>query len=379
MASPAQLAHVGLPGRFFLWGGGGRDGDGDGEPSPLADAAVWRPCRCAQQPVAEVSAALLREHEAAHARGGGGDSHLARQFLSVGRPFVVRQWAQSLANASDAADVGVGMDARGLPAAAVIATTTTADGSRGGRLQPLVASGYMPRRAFLRQFGALRVQAGGIPYADTYAFEGAAGGSGEDPPLQVKVALSAFMKQHMPRGSGRSPPAAPPPPPPSLRPQYVFDGQVLVRNASAFAAVAALLPQGLGPAAGSGHLSQLIVGGALSGAMPHFHGTAFNLLLVGVKLWVLVPPSHAEFVQQHAADWFGRVYPRRYCGCGAGCAGIGREKDEEAAAEEGPEAAPAAGIPHLVLLQGPGDLVLVPEHWGHAVLNLADTVAVAYE
>ena len=42
-------------------------------------------------------------------------------------------------------------------------------------------------------------------------------------------------------------------------------------------------------------------------------------------------------------------------------------------------AAGGGGIPHLALLQGPGDLVYVPETWGHAVLNLADAIAVAIE
>jgi len=35
--------------------------------------------------------------------------------------------------------------------------------------------------------------------------------------------------------------------------------------------------------------------------------------------------------------------------------------------------------PHYAFLQEPGDVVVVPEHWGHAVLNLADTLAAAME
>jgi hypothetical protein len=31
------------------------------------------------------------------------------------------------------------------------------------------------------------------------------------------------------------------------------------------------------------------------------------------------------------------------------------------------------------VLQLPGDIVYVPAQWGHAVLNLADTIAVAFE
>jgi hypothetical protein len=31
------------------------------------------------------------------------------------------------------------------------------------------------------------------------------------------------------------------------------------------------------------------------------------------------------------------------------------------------------------VLQHPGDLVFVPEFWGHAVLNLGDVISVAFE
>ena len=33
----------------------------------------------------------------------------------------------------------------------------------------------------------------------------------------------------------------------------------------------------------------------------------------------------------------------------------------------------------VVCVQRPGDVVYVPENWGHAVVNLEDSVAVAFE
>ena len=71
-----------------------------------------------------------------------------------------------------------------------------------------------------------------------------------------------------------------------------------------------------------------------------------NLCLLGLKHWVFVPPSQAGFVDASAAHW----WPSR------GEAGLAFE-----------------------VLQGPGDFVYVPEGWGHAVVNLADSLALAFE
>jgi hypothetical protein len=98
--------------------------------------------------------------------------------------------------------------------------------------------------------------------------------------------------------------------------------------------------------------------------MPHFHGDAVNVLFVGVKLWVLVAPPSAAFVDAHASSWFKDSYL-------PAALSRGRAPVEQA---EG-----AVGGVHYILLQGPGDLVFVPQQWGHAVLNLADTYALAYE
>jgi len=98
--------------------------------------------------------------------------------------------------------------------------------------------------------------------------------------------------------------------------------------------------------------------------MPHFHGAAVNVLLVGVKLWVLVAPPSAAFVDAHAASWVRDYYLPAH-----------------ASSSRPPlvQAPGAVGAVHFILVQGPGDLVYVRNHWGYAVLNLGDTFAVAYE
>jgi hypothetical protein len=214
-------------------------------------------------------------------------------------------------------------------------------------------------------------------------------------------------------------------------PHYIFDGILLNadRYTPLFDALTAAIPSAL--LAPRNHHRQLIIGPPLSGAMPHFHNPALNLLLVGVKLWVLLPPGNATFGQSHARHWFEDTYRRKYAGLPAEGPAVDAVEAAAAAllAEEGQRrtegrlggrerrgvnwidtgdgqapADPAAGderwgdqssepsgisgarwsfspqpVPHYRFLQEAGDLVFVPEHWGHAVINLSDTVAVAIE
>ena len=232
--------------------------------------------------------------------------------------------------------------------------------------------GVLSRSKFLEAFGALQVEAGDVPYASTYGV-----GNGSRTML-IRDFVSEFMSlaadMQGTRYGADSDSAYNLPLP---RPPYVFDGHIM--HASAVAARRLrqqLLSQpgnqrarppvvdpfaeyeppavfGKSPASGSSperQLRQVMLGSALSGAMPHFHGAAVNTLVFGLKLWVLRPPSDATFAKLHAAQWF--------------CDGPYVEEDPS---------------PHLRFLQEPGDIVFVPDSWGHSVLNLADSFAIAIE
>jgi hypothetical protein len=168
------------------------------------------------------------------------------------------------------------------------------------------------------------------------------------------------------------------------------------------------LPDGADGAARQ--LRQMMLGPALSGSMPHFHTPAVNTLVVGEKLWMLAPPSHAEFSSARAAEWFRDVFPTRYagtqgsCGCedagGTAAAAVVSADGAAAPASVGggvnnnnttmavgaasdgcaaePQQQPAC-TPHVLLQQAAGDVLYVPEHWGHAVLNAMDSFALAIE
>eukprot|EP00929_Paragymnodinium_shiwhaense_P076740 TRINITY_DN39502_c0_g1_i2.p1 TRINITY_DN39502_c0_g1~~TRINITY_DN39502_c0_g1_i2.p1 ORF type:complete len:501 (-),score=51.56 TRINITY_DN39502_c0_g1_i2:15-1517(-) len=98
---------------------------------------------------------------------------------------------------------------------------------------------------------------------------------------------------------------------------------------------------------------QFAIGGQGSGAPSHFHGDAFNMLLKGRKRWWVWPPYQAAM---------SRIHPRHLC------------RQTGAAPELGVAAA------QFVCIQHAGDVVYVPDGWGHAVLNEADqTMCIAVE
>jgi len=247
---------------------------------------------------------------------------LHRDFLELGRPFIV----------PGAADPASGRACLGLGSPAPSCNESS---------RPLT------RAALLAECGDVRVAGGDIPLAEAYGRSG------------LHVPLREFVLTHM-GGPGASPRIPPP---------YVFDTSLLLR------------PRGQGKGSGGGALrdavaplyaalvgegvparEQLGMGPPLSGAPPHFHRAAVNLLLVGVKLWAVWPPGTAAFVDGAAeAFWRGHIL-----GLLSGV-GLGNESFLSTAA------------PHYLFLQGPGDALFLPPHWGHTTLSLTDTVGIAME
>ena len=91
---------------------------------------------------------------------------------------------------------------------------------------------------------------------------------------------------------------------------------------------------------------QFYLGPKGSGAQPHWHGLSWNWLVHGHKQWYVWPPSSSMYTQRHAA------------------------------ADVGADFAP--GQP-LRCEQKPGDIVIMPNSWGHATLNLSPSIGWASE
>ena len=88
-----------------------------------------------------------------------------------------------------------------------------------------------------------------------------------------------------------------------------------------------------------------------SGAPVHFHNTAWNQLFYGKKHWYLLPPGHNLMGKKQVFKWV----------------------------EEDVASLKAQGYEFTECVQQQGDVLIVPELWGHAVLNTQDSIAVASE
>ena len=109
------------------------------------------------------------------------------------------------------------------------------------------------------------------------------------------------------------------------------------------------LPGRAGPAFAGTHI-QFYVGGAFSGAPPHFHNHAWNGLAYGRKRWFLWPPSVAFYSSTPILTFLREEYQ-----------------------DLPPSARP------LEVTQEAGDLLFVPNGWGHGVLNLQESIGLAEE
>lgn len=211
--------------------------------------------------------------------------------------------------------------------------------------------------ALAQRFGSLEVTVGAVPYEDVYGRGEKRTASGNASSSPRRMRLDAFLTQHLHltrndavpptansthtatvnRGSTT---AADPP-------LYVFDAQVLARTP----ALARALPPPTALVGDRFVLQQFMAGPTGSGAAPHFHGHAVNLLAQGRKRWELLPPGDAFFRFTTAAQHFGMP----------------------AAGERRVHAATRTCV------QEAGDALYVPAGWGHAVLNEAPSLAAAYE
>ena len=95
--------------------------------------------------------------------------------------------------------------------------------------------------------------------------------------------------------------------------------------------------------------TQFYLGAAGSGAPWHYHRAAFNVLVYGRKRWLLTPPPHSRYSTVHPKASF--------------------------AADD----VPSKPAHTFACTQESGDVLFIPESWGHATLNRAESIGWASE
>jgi hypothetical protein len=95
--------------------------------------------------------------------------------------------------------------------------------------------------------------------------------------------------------------------------------------------------------------AQWALGGEGTGAPVHFHNTAWSALAYGAKKWTIYPPHHAIMSNEQILEFY--------------------EHSRQHFADR--------GIKGLTCVQTAGDSMLIPEMWGHGVLNIQESIVVA--
>jgi hypothetical protein len=97
--------------------------------------------------------------------------------------------------------------------------------------------------------------------------------------------------------------------------------------------------------------AQWALGGEGTGAPVHFHNSAWSALVYGAKKWVIYPPHHAIMSNEQVLNFW--------------------EHSKKTFADR--------GIKGITCVQTAGDSMIIPEMWGHGVLNIQESVVVASE
>jgi hypothetical protein len=95
---------------------------------------------------------------------------------------------------------------------------------------------------------------------------------------------------------------------------------------------------------------QFMIGPARTGASPHIHNSAINLLVFGRKIWFIFQPQDSFYSNKPVYDWLLNDLQTLL----------------------------ANGVVPALCTQQPGDILFVPNLWGHAVIATKDSVNMAH-
>jgi hypothetical protein len=248
------------------------------------------------------------------------------------------------------------MEVQGLPSTAEFARLVSLR-------KPVVFRGgmkdlHLPRSLWSldnmkRKYGGRAVHVGLIPYLSTFASD--MPGYGNTSHLEYKTTMEEYIANFRRAGDGGNYDDTTVPPylftsafaneNPTIYDEAV-QGMEFLRNVTGLQAVTE---------------GQFFVGEAATGAPVHWHNSAVNFLWYGRKRWVLFDPEQAFYSVKSSLTFFQNDLPDI------------RSKERKVFTAAEFELTP------LEFVQEAGDIMLLPDYWGHGTLNLETTVGIAFE
>ncbi|CAK9077983.1 Bifunctional arginine demethylase and lysyl-hydroxylase psr-1 (Phosphatidylserine receptor 1) [Durusdinium trenchii] len=205
---------------------------------------------------------------------------------------------------------------------------------KGGAMH-LEAMSWSDYRHLLMDMGSEVVQAAPVPYSKNMGLLGAM----EAPLSELLSSPKIWRSEEADEKAASEPPS------------YVFDASVLRRRRDLVKKASALTTSFMERHCSHVRVPQFGVGFRGAGAPMHTHHAALNASFAGRKRWLLCPPEAASWDLEPVCSWW---QSDRY------------QRQRE------------SGL-LLEFQQEPGDLLFVPEGWGHATILESYAVGVAQE
>eukprot|EP00750_Incisomonas_marina_P008421 INCI15468.1.p1 GENE.INCI15468.1~~INCI15468.1.p1 ORF type:complete len:859 (-),score=137.95 INCI15468.1:123-2699(-) len=229
--------------------------------------------------------------------------------------------------------------------------------------QPVIFRGAMkdlqvPRSMWslenmIRQYGDADIHVGLIPYLATFA--AAMPGHEDTSSLEYQTTMREYVANFRRSDDSFTPDN-------NTVPAYLFTSDFANKNPTIYDASQQGL-EFLRNLSGIQYVTegQFFVGEAATGAPVHWHNSAVNFLWYGRKRWVLFDPEEAFYSVKSSLHFFNEDLPDIVNGEGK----VFRAADFK--------------LHPLEFVQEAGDIVLLPDYWGHGTLNLETSVGIAFE
>jgi hypothetical protein len=200
------------------------------------------------------------------------------------------------------------------------------------------------KKSFIKHYGHLKTTISQLPYGNTY---------GE---ASKQVTLKDYIRKYMGKDFISMIPSTPKDNSEGVTaPNYIFDGGYIWH--STFNHIIRT-PSFLSNLMNRPELKQFALGTRGSGAQPHFHQQAWNMLIYGRKRWYFKKPPTGTFHSETSLSFFNKFLND--------AGNRNKNKNDNNDNDE-----------YYEHIQTRGEIIYIPELYSHATLNLDDSIGVA--